>query len=91
MMDELDRFPLQHIPKILNSVKVWTVWQPIHIWILCLMLPEPPFYSLSLMNPGIITILEYFHTIREEKFSCEKNLFIFVYSGYKMSYFFLGT
>ena len=57
---------LQHIPKILNGVKVWTLWWPIHVWKWCLMLPEPLFHNLSLMNPGIV-ILEYAHVIREEK------------------------
>ena len=57
---------LQHIPKILNGVKVWTLWWPIHVWKRCLMLPEPLFHNLSPMNPGIVN-LEYARAIREEK------------------------
>lgn len=57
--------PLQHIPKFLNGVKVWTTWRPIHVWKWCLMPPERLFHNVSLMNPDI-AILEYAHVIREE-------------------------
>ena len=57
---------LQHIPKILSEVKVWTLWGPIHVWKRCLILPESLFHNLSLMNPGIV-VLEYVRAIREEK------------------------
>ncbi len=62
MMEESNHLQslLQHIPKILNGVKVW-----IHVWKWCLMLPEPLFPNLSLMNPGIV-VLEYARAIREE-------------------------
>ncbi len=66
---------LQHIPKILNGVKVWTLWWPIHVWKLCLMLPEPLFHNLSPMNRGIV-ILEYARAIREEKIYWWNNLVI---------------
>ena len=55
---------LQHIPEILNRVKVWTLWWPIHAWKLCLMITEPLSHNLSPMIRGIF-ILEY--AIWEEK------------------------
>ena len=60
---------LQHILKIINGVKVWTLWWPIHVW-KCLMLPEPVFHGLSPMTPGI-DILECACAIREGKKSID--------------------
>lgn len=47
---------LQHVPKILNSVTIWTLWWSIHVWKICVMLPEPFFQDLSLINPGIVIL-----------------------------------
>ena len=44
---------VQHIPMILNRVKVRTLWGLIHVWKRCLVLPEPLFHNLSQLNRGI--------------------------------------
>lgn len=70
---------LQHIPKILNGIKVCTLWQPIQVWKPCLMLPEPLFHNLSQMNRGIV-IFEYAHANREEtKFTDGKTWLFFIH------------
>lgn len=45
---------LQHIPKILGGVKIWTLWVPIHVWKWCLIFPAT-------------VILEYARATREVK------------------------
>ena len=40
-----EKVEIQHIPKILNGVKVWTVLWPIHVWKCYLMLPKPLFHN----------------------------------------------
>lgn len=46
----------QSSPKSLSGVKVWSLWQPIHVWQWCFRLPELLFHSLSLMSPGFLEI-----------------------------------
>lgn len=63
MDDGRVRSSLQHIPTILNRVKVLTLWWPIHD-VSCS--PKHSNPNLILVNPGIV-ILEYACGIREEK------------------------
>lgn len=68
---------LQHIPKVLKRVKVWTLWRPIHVWKSFLILPEPLFHNLSLMNPGFVTLPSTARALRPEKKSADGTIWSF--------------
>ena len=48
------------------SIKLWTLWWPIHTWKWCFMLLEPLFKRLNLNDPGTV-IMEPAQAIRKEK------------------------
>ena len=70
--------------KIITVVKVWTLSWLVHVWKLCLMLPEPQFHNLSVINRGIV-ILEYARAIREVKNQLMEKPVHSVYSGSQLT------
>lgn len=75
MMGELEHCAklLQHVPRILSGVQIWTLWWWIHVWKWGLRLCNV--CNLSWMNPGI-AIVEYAHVTREETHHWWNNLVI---------------